>query len=348
MNISIDFQSDSWSQASLPVSLGGLGFRAATQLATSCYLSSTAAARDLVSLILTHFSPPSLSLVNDARHLWCQRAPSVDPPSGDDTCLQNKWDWPQVASTLQSLLESSSDDLIRARLLAVSVPESGAWLNAFPISSPGLRLDDDSVRISTAVCLGLPTCTPHNCRLCGAPVDKLGIHGLHCKRGGGRCHHHAALNDLLQRSFNAAGVPSTLEPAGLSRSDGKRPDGLTLVPWSRGRPLVWDLTVPDTPAPSYRAQASTAAGNVAKAAEIRKQSKYSSLSLSYSFSPISIESMGVFGPQSLSIIRGLGRRTSLRTGDPLSTSYLLQRFSITLQRCNAFLILDTLPRLAGA
>ena len=105
----------------------------------------------------------------------------MDPPSGDDTCLQSKWDRPQVASTIQSLLESSSDDLIHARLLAVPVPELGGWLNAFPISSLGLRLDDDSVCISTAVRLG---CTPHNCRLCGAPVDKLGIHGLHCKRGG--------------------------------------------------------------------------------------------------------------------------------------------------------------------
>ena len=37
LNVSINFQSFSWSQASLPVSLGGLGFRAATQLATSCY-----------------------------------------------------------------------------------------------------------------------------------------------------------------------------------------------------------------------------------------------------------------------------------------------------------------------
>ena len=152
-------------------------------------------------------------------------------------------------------------------------------MNAFPISSLGLRLDDDSVRISTAVHLGLPTCTPHDCRLCGAPVDKLRIHALHCKRGGGRCHCVAALNDLLQRSFNAAGVPSTLEPVGLSRSDGKRPDGPTLIPWSRGHPLVWNLTVPDTLAPSYRAQASTTAGNVAKAAEIRKQSKYSSSSV---------------------------------------------------------------------
>ena len=112
----------------------------------------------------------------------------MDPPSVDDMCLQSKWDQPQVASTLQFLLESSSDDLVHARLLAVSVPESGAWLNAFPICSLGLRLDDDSVHISTPVHLGLPICTPHNCRLCGAPVDKLGVHGLHCKRGGGRCH----------------------------------------------------------------------------------------------------------------------------------------------------------------
>ena len=67
----------------------------------------------------------------------------------------------------------------------MSVPESGVWLNVFPIFSLDLHVDDDSVRISTAVCLGLPTCTPHKCRLCGAPVDKLGIHGLHYRRGGG-------------------------------------------------------------------------------------------------------------------------------------------------------------------
>jgi hypothetical protein len=38
-------------------------------------------------------------------------------------------------------------------------------------------------------------------------------------------------------------VNSTLEPNGLSRDDGKRPDGMTLVPWNKGQPLVWDVTV---------------------------------------------------------------------------------------------------------
>jgi len=30
---------------------------------------------------------------------------------------------------------------------------------------------------------------------------------------------------------------------GLFRSDGKRPDGLTLVPWQSGKSLCWDVTV---------------------------------------------------------------------------------------------------------
>ena len=33
------------------------------------------------------------------------------------------------------------------------------------------------------------------------------------------------------------------EPQGLSRADGKRPDGLPMVPWREGKPLTWDVTV---------------------------------------------------------------------------------------------------------
>ena len=27
---------------------------------------------------------------------------------------------------------------------------------------------------------------------------------------------------------------------------GKRPDGAKLIPWAKGKPLTWDVTVPDT------------------------------------------------------------------------------------------------------
>jgi len=48
-----------------------------------------------------------------------------------------------------------------------------------------------------------------------------------------------------------AQIPAVKEPVGLMRQDGKRPDGTTILPWSRGGPLAWDVTVPDTYADSH-------------------------------------------------------------------------------------------------
>ena len=59
------------------------------------------------------------------------------------------------------------------------------------------------------------------------------------------------INDIIWRSLIKAGVPTRKEPVGLSRSDGKLPDGLTLIPWCSGRCAVWDVTVVDTLAKSY-------------------------------------------------------------------------------------------------
>jgi hypothetical protein len=45
---------------------------------------------------------------------------------------------------------------------------------------------------------------------------------------------------IINRSLTSIHVNSTLESNGLSRDDRKRPDGMTLVPWIKGQPLVWD------------------------------------------------------------------------------------------------------------
>ena len=54
-------------------------------------------------------------------------------------------------------------------------------------------------------------------------------------------------------------IPSRLEPASVLRSDGKWPDGISVVPWQRGKLLVWDTTCLDTFAPSYVASAASGA-----------------------------------------------------------------------------------------
>ena len=163
-----------------------------------------------------------------------------------------------------------------------------------------------------------------------------------------RFHRHGATNDVLHHAFSSAGVPSCLEPSCLSRSDGKWPDGFTLVPWERGKPLVWDATVPDSLAHSYRSAALSGSGAAAALAESKKVSKYARLSPSYTFTPVAIESFGTLGPQSRSFVRSLGRRIRLYTGDENAGLYLMQRLSVTVQCGNAALIMDALPSISSS
>ena len=61
----------------------------------------------------------------------------------------------QVKTSLNTPSQLSS-------FLAASSPQRGDWLHAMPISSCGLRLDDEAVRIGIGLRLGLTLCVPHN------------------------------------------------------------------------------------------------------------------------------------------------------------------------------------------
>ena len=58
----------------------------------------------------------------------------------------------------------------------------------------------------------------------------------------------------------SARVPSI--PYGLNLSDGKHSDGVTMVPWKHGNPLIFDATHHDTLAQSYLAHATRGQGAV--------------------------------------------------------------------------------------
>jgi hypothetical protein len=232
------------------------------------------------------------------------------------------------------VLASQIDDHSRARLLAASAPHSGDWLHALPLSACGLRLDDEAIRVAVCLRLGINLCDPHKCP-CGAQVDSRGTHGLSCKHSLGRLPRHAYINDLVHRALIRAGIPAHKEPAGLFRSDGKRPDGLTLVPWSAGKSVLWDVTVIDTLAQSYLPSTSTSAGSAAEIAALRKEDKYASATANYTFIPIALETLGAIGTKATSFLRELGRRLSLATDDPRETAFLFQRLSVALQQYNA-------------
>ena len=140
--------------------------------------------------------------------------------------------------------------------------------------------------------LGAPLSEPHSCKLCGADVNSTAVHGLSCKYSKGRHPRHSAINVIIQKALSSINVPSKLEPSGLYRSDGKRPDGASIIPWKSGKALVWDFTCTYTLALSYQSLSTRESGAAADEAEWRKQ-KYSHLDTTHHFVPIAIETLGV-------------------------------------------------------
>ena len=149
--------------------------------------------------------------------------------------------------------------------------------------------------------LGVLLCQPHLCSRCGASVDELPTHGLSCPNSQGRHLRHAAINELIQRSLVTTGIPAQLEPSGVCRSDGKRPDGPTVMPWRCGRALAWDVTCRDT-YPSHLRLATSEAGAIVEQAEVSKSAKYADLQASYHFVPVAIETSGLFRQEALSFL----------------------------------------------
>ena len=264
---------------------------------------------------------------------------SEPPPSPPDSFQQRVWDAPHVVATYNSLLEQAQDHQTKARLMAVSCSETGAWLSALPVASLGLRMSDDVVRIAAGLRLGVPLCRSHPCISCGADVNVHGTHGLSCRFSKGRHSRHASINDIIKRALESAKVPCHLEPTGLFRSDGKRPDGASIVPWKCGKVLVWDATCPDTLAPSHSSLAVREAGAVAADAEYKKTQKYTHLSSSHNFVPIAVETLGVFGKDAHSFFKEVARRVKLATDDDFAYQSLVQRISVAVQRGNAAAVL---------
>ena len=167
-----------------------------------------------------------------------------------------------------------------------------------------------------------------------------------CKRASGKFTKHQALNDVIDRAFVAADMSFTKELNGLSISDNKRPDGLTLSPWQEGKPLAWDVTahlsfgcmsyvsgyllvhllvhLPNWPPPES-----------ARSMPIYPIN-------SYIFQPIAFENLGTLNVISHhSYLCVLGHKISIKSNDIRESTFLFQRLAITLQRFNSILLRES-------
>ena len=92
-------------------------------------------------------------------------------------------------------------------------------------------------------------------------------------------------------------LPSMLEQRGLYRTDGKRPDGVTKIPWEMGKKLVLDVTVVVALAPSRLNQRTLCnPGTTATEAEAQEIEIYRELiDNGYVFQPVATDVQGSLG-----------------------------------------------------
>ena len=336
----VNLSESAWRQATLPTRMGGLGVRSVADLALPCFMSSVHSALGLMRRIYAPVDGPAVpEVLASAVAAFGTRFPDYDSPDGEAAGRQRTWDSIACESRFADMLEPANQ-VQRARLLAAKEPNSGAWLRAVPLPSLGLHLDDTTVQVAVALRVGATICEPHVCR-CGHRVDVLGHHGLSCQYSRGRLPRHANLNDVVKRALATAGIPSWLEPVGLHRTDRRKPDGVTVFPYSRGRCLTWDATCVDTFASTSVVGGAVAPGSAAAAAEARKRERYRGLTDRYRFEPVAIETTGVLGPSTTAFVRELGLRVSAVTGEKRETEWLIQRLALAVVRGNAASVLAT-------
>src|SRR6218665_1570806 len=183
---------------------------------TPAFLASAASTDSLQAIMLVNAASRKHEIREELKFRW-STASTTQSLEGPLALKQSAWDKPLLDKTVADLLDRQPDQINQARLKDFSL--TCRRLAAGPAYCQ-LRLDDETVRVAAGLRLRVPLCEPHGCS-CGAPVAADGHHGLSCPLGPGHPPRHAALNDLVFRSLVRAGYPSTKEPTGLLRTDGK-------------------------------------------------------------------------------------------------------------------------------
>ena len=148
-------------------------------------------------------------------------------------------------------------------------------------------------------------------------------------------------NDAIWRAIKRAQVPAHKEPVGLVTQGRERPDGATLIPWTKGKPLTWNVNVPDILSDSHIKSTSAEAGSAAKQAATFKDFKYADIVSIHLFFPIAIDIAGTYDARARELIDEIGRRITAVTEDSKEMIYLYQRISIIIQRGHTISFLHT-------
>ena len=225
-----------WTQATLPLSMGGLGLRQASRSASAAFVACCAMSRPLAQEVLSieqDLAFPGEShatqdlLINHSINLDAQ---PLDPTS--QSSLQH-----QLDKRLYGNLFSTSDLRNQARLNTLSADTiTSAWLKAAPISSLGLAMAGPEFISATRYWLGIPHIPPSTPLLCPCSnhIDPYGDHIIGCAHGPYRIRRHDALRNTIFHTLREDN-PNVLLEQRVSGDSGTRPGDIYHPDFDNGR-----------------------------------------------------------------------------------------------------------------
>ena len=305
----VDTSDETWLQAQLSLSRGGLGLRSLSSHAVAAYIASLCSS-DFGSL-------SSLHLTSAIRKFNSSVSPS------DVVSVESLAQRPPIQKALSAKIDdfqfnqlfNSSSLADRARLLSISSPHASSWLSVVPSEGLGLHLNPDQFQVAIKWWLGLDTSGGSLCSLCPDTVlDQLGHHASTCKRGGDAVFRHNRLRDVVAESCRLAHLSVKVEAGNNLTPDHShtRPADVLVQNWSRGRPAAFDICVTSPLNTLTLSEAGVCAGAAAQAGEVRKHSANDDKcgDLGWFCVPLVTETYGAWEPEATACFSQLASRLS--------------------------------------
>ena len=343
-----------WNQAKLPVHLGGLGLRAATDHAAAAHVASLLASETLVRQLVGAQENATFTLPQ-------RLLDTLTIKQGEEATVETIWGLNQrnlskkIDSNNLLLLSNQLEGDVResARLKSLGLPYAGAWLVSPPIPALGLHLKP--VEFCTAVKLRLG-CAVYDsdapCPACQRPSDKQGDHALCCNSWGERISRHNWLRDHIFAMAASAFLNPVKEGRFLLPGADRRPADVLIPFWEGGQDAALDVTVVHPLQAAFVAEASNTAGHALDKAFDRKMTAAGEdcRSQGMAFIPIAVESFGGWHQTAVSQVKKLAACLARQKGqeEQEAARHAFSRLATLIQKGNANIISNRTPTWTAA
>ena len=348
-NASISDQS--WLQATLPSSFGGLGLRGALRASLAAFLGSCVSSFTLCSDLLSTYCGASISIssipgkdiATSCLSALLSGTPVLEVPASQFSKAQRLYQF-QLDTYQSNLLLSSCSLRDQARIRAISSHScASAWLRAIPSVPLGLTMSRQEFVCSLWYWLGIPVfaATDSTRCSCGTVVDCFGDHLLSCGHGPMRIRRHDALCDVIYHALLQDNSGCRREQRCGSGRD--RPGDVYHPDFLFGKPAYFDVTVRNPLQNSLLSQSAVTAGVAASRGEMEKDAHHEEAVLGAGgiFIPLAVESLGLWSPASLNTLRDIAVRATNRSGASATVAFhhFMEQLSVCLWRHNSHMFL---------